>query len=267
METEVARKIENSVATIPGIKHIYTKSRTARRRSPRVPWKPIQPAVDDVRDAVRAPCADLPGDLRDPVVAKSSLSGAPILTYTIAGRPDDEALSWFVDNAVTKRPCRAVRGVGAVASRVGGVTREVRVDLGPGAPAGLGATTADISRQAPDPAGSPPRRVDVGGASSRCAPSPPCRAPPNWRRWRSRWPTAAASGSTRWRSDTVAQRRRRCSTAAGGRLRDHAQRRRRDRRGARRRAELERLRADHDLVVTEAFNFGRPGARRTSTAR
>jgi multidrug efflux pump subunit AcrB len=40
---------------------------------------------------------------------------------------DDEALSWFVDNTVSKALLSA-RGVGAV-SRVGGVTREVRVEL------------------------------------------------------------------------------------------------------------------------------------------
>ena len=54
----------------------------------------------------------LPADLRDPVIAKMDLAGAPILTYTVAsGQMDDEALSWFVDNQVTKAML-AVRGVG-----------------------------------------------------------------------------------------------------------------------------------------------------------
>src|SRR5690606_16852705 len=91
-------------------------------------------------------------------------SGAPILTYTVASkRMDDEALSWFVDNDVTKRML-AVKGVGAVA-RVGGVTREVRVELDPARLLALNVSAADVSRQLrsiqQEASGG---RVDVGGA-------------------------------------------------------------------------------------------------------
>ncbi|WP_153133435.1 efflux RND transporter permease subunit [Dechloromonas hortensis] len=148
METEVARKIENSVATLQGIKHIYTKVQdgvtvvTVEFRLE----KPTQDAVDDVRDAVSRIRSDLPGDLKDPVIAKVDLAGSPILTYTVASsRMDDEALSWFVDNTVTKSVL-SVRGVGSVA-RVGGVTREIRVELDPARLLALNATAADISRQ------------------------------------------------------------------------------------------------------------------------
>ena len=94
METEVARKIENSVATLQGIKHIYTKVQdgTAIVTVEFRLEKPTQEAVDDVRDAVSRIRADLPGDLKDPVISKVNLSGAPILTYTVASsRMDDEA--------------------------------------------------------------------------------------------------------------------------------------------------------------------------------
>ena len=133
METEVARKIENAMAGLRGIKHIYTKAQdgsatvTAEFRLE----KPTQEALDDVRSAVGRIRADLPGDMKDPVIEKIDLAGAPILTYTVASkRMDDEALSWFVDHVVAKTLLSA-RGVGAV-SRVGGVTREVPVVL-PGA--------------------------------------------------------------------------------------------------------------------------------------
>ena len=148
METEVARKIENAVATLQGIKHIYTKVQdgTATVTIEFRLEKPTQEAVDDVRDAVSRIRSDLPGDLRDPVISKVNLSGAPILTYTVtSSRMDDEALSWFVDNTVTKS-ILSVRGVGAV-SRVGGVTREIRVELDPARLLALRATAADVSRQ------------------------------------------------------------------------------------------------------------------------
>ncbi|HET6788464.1 MAG TPA: efflux RND transporter permease subunit, partial [Aquabacterium sp.] len=148
METEVARKLENAVATLQGVKHIYTKVQdgivvvTVEFRLE----KPTQEAVDDVRDAISRVRSDLPADLRDPAVSKVNFSGTPILTYTVASdRLDDEALSWFVDHTVTKK-ILAVRGVGAVA-RVGGVTREVQVTLDPARLLALNASAVDISRQ------------------------------------------------------------------------------------------------------------------------
>jgi multidrug efflux pump subunit AcrB len=166
METEVARKIENSVASLQGVKNIYTTVQdgvaivTVEFRLE----KNTQEALDDVRAAVSRVRSDLPGDLRDPVIGKVELAGAPILTYTVgSSRMDDEALSWFVDNEVTKAML-SVRGVGSVA-RVGGVSREVRVEIDPARLLGLNATVADISRQLravqQDASGG---RTDVGGA-------------------------------------------------------------------------------------------------------
>jgi multidrug efflux pump subunit AcrB len=166
LETEVARKIENAVATLQGIKHIYTKVQdgTATVTIEFRLEKPTQEAVDEVRDAVSRIRSDLPTDLRDPMMSKVNLSGAPILTYTVASsRMDDEALSWFVDNSITKR-LLSVRGVGAVA-RVGGVSREVRVELDPARLLALNASAADISRQLrqiqQEASGG---RADLGGA-------------------------------------------------------------------------------------------------------
>ncbi|HET9643025.1 MAG TPA: efflux RND transporter permease subunit, partial [Burkholderiaceae bacterium] len=166
LETDVARKIENSVATVQGLKHLYTRVQdgvvtvTAEFRLE----KPTQEAVDEVRSAVSRIRADLPGDLRDPVINKVDLSGMPILTYTVASRRmDDEALSWFVDNTISKT-LLGVKGVGAVA-RVGGVSREVLVELDPARLMALNATAAEISRQLRrTQQEAPGGRADVGGA-------------------------------------------------------------------------------------------------------
>ncbi|MDP3827437.1 MAG: efflux RND transporter permease subunit [Polaromonas sp.] len=166
LETEVARKLENSIATVQGLKHIYTKVQdggvtiTAEFRLE----KPVQEAVDDVRSAVARVRSDLPGDVRDPIVSKVDLAGQPVLAFTISSpRMDGEALSWFVDNTVSRK-LLAVRGVGAV-NRVGGVTREVRVALDPSKLQALGASAADISRQLKqvqtESAGG---RTDLGGS-------------------------------------------------------------------------------------------------------
>ncbi|MET0498033.1 MAG: efflux RND transporter permease subunit [Steroidobacteraceae bacterium] len=166
LENDVARKIENALASIQGVKHIQS-SLTDGSASVAIEFrieKPVQEAVDDVRDAVSRIRADLPADIRDPVIKKIELAGAPILTYTVASsRMDDEALSWFVDDQVSKS-LLAVRGVGAV-SRVGGVSREVRVDLDPMRLLAFNATAADISRQLQqsqqEASGG---RVDLGGS-------------------------------------------------------------------------------------------------------
>ncbi len=166
LETEVARKIENSVASIQGIKHVYATVQdgavtiTAEFRLE----KRTQEALDEVRDAVQRVRSDLPGDLRDPVITKLDFAGSPVLVYTVeSSRLDDEAVSWFVDNDITKAML-AVRGVGAV-SRVGGVTRQIAVELDPARLLALNATAADVSRQLrqvqQEASGG---RADLGGA-------------------------------------------------------------------------------------------------------
>ncbi len=166
METEVARKLENSIATLDGIKHIYTKVQdggvtvTAEFRLE----KSGQEALDDVRSAVSRIRGDLPSDLRDPIVNKLNLSGQPVLAFTVgSARMDDESLSWFVDNTITKR-LLSVRGVGAI-NRVGGADRQVQVALDPARLQALGASASEISRQLrqvqQDVAGG---RADVGGS-------------------------------------------------------------------------------------------------------
>ncbi|AKU13204.1 acriflavin resistance protein [Azoarcus sp. CIB] len=148
LETEVARKVENSIATLQGVKHIYTRIQdgVATITTEFHLEKPTQEAVDDVRDAFSRVRSDLPSDLRDPVIQRFNLSGLPIVTYTVgSATQDEEALSWFVDNTVAKA-LLSVPGVGQI-TRVGGATREVRLELDPARLLALNVTVADISRQ------------------------------------------------------------------------------------------------------------------------
>lgn len=122
LENDVARVIENSLASVQGLKNIFTKvqdgvvSITAEFRLE----KGTQEALDDVRSAVARVRGDLPGDMQEPIINKLELAGGAVLAYTVASdKMDEEALSWFVDNDVSKL-LLSVRGVGAV-NRVGGV--------------------------------------------------------------------------------------------------------------------------------------------------
>ncbi|MEN3110230.1 efflux RND transporter permease subunit [Uliginosibacterium paludis] len=148
LESEVARKLENAIAPVQGLKNLYTRvqdgvvSVTAEFRLE----KPVQEAVDDVRSAVQGVRSDLPADLRDPIISKLNITGGPVLAYTLhSNRMDDGELSWYVDNTLSRR-LMGVKGVGAV-NRVGGLSREVKVELDPVKLEAIGASAAEVSRQ------------------------------------------------------------------------------------------------------------------------
>ena len=109
LETEVARKIEDAVATLAGVKNVYTTvlDGNVTTTVEFVLEKSIPEAVNDVRDAVAGVRADLPGEMRDPTVSKASTAGRVVLTYTAqpaAGSSwDPQAVSWFVDNTIARR--------------------------------------------------------------------------------------------------------------------------------------------------------------------
>jgi multidrug efflux pump subunit AcrB len=172
LETEVARKIEDSVATLQGVKNIYTKvlDGAATITVEFILEKDIAEGVNDVRDAVARVKADLPAEMRDPTVTKASTAGRVVMTFVAqaaensgGSRPDDQELSWFVDNAVSKR-LLAVPGIGAV-KRVGGVFREIRVELDDARMAALKVAAVDVSRQLRSvQREAPGGRGDVSGA-------------------------------------------------------------------------------------------------------
>jgi multidrug efflux pump subunit AcrB len=165
METEVARKLENAFANLQGLKHLYTKIQdgTATISAEFRLEKNSQAALDDVRSAISRVRSDLPQDIRDPVVNKMELSSSPILVYAIASPAmSEEALSWFVDNKITKA-LLSVRGVGSV-TRVGGVARQVSVEIDPAKLLALNVSAGEISQQLrqiqQEAAGG---RTDIGG--------------------------------------------------------------------------------------------------------
>ena len=66
--------------------------------------KNLMEALNDVRAAVANIRSDLPSDMQEPSISKVNVSGEPILTFSVGSeRMDEEALSWFVDDTVTRR--------------------------------------------------------------------------------------------------------------------------------------------------------------------
>ena len=101
LENDVAKKIENQLTSINGIKHIRSSLQTgvATISTEFILDKDIQEAVDDVRSAVGEVRGDLPAAVNEPIITKVSTSGFPIVTYTVsADNMSVEDLSWFVDD-------------------------------------------------------------------------------------------------------------------------------------------------------------------------
>ena len=148
LETEVARKIEDKLASLTKLDHVtttITDGSVAISVSFEID-KNSEEALNEVRNAVDSAKADLPQDMNSPTVSKVTAAGGSLLTYVIeAGNMSEEELSWFVDNDVSKA-LLAVKGVSTV-SRVGGVDREVHIDLDPAPMAGLGVTPVDVAAQ------------------------------------------------------------------------------------------------------------------------
>jgi len=148
LETEVARTIEDSLATLSYLDHITTTI-TDGTVSIKVSFKldkDSEAALNEVRNAVDSVKADLPAQMETPSVTKSTVQSAALVTYAIRSTNLNETeLSWFIDNDLTKA-LLSVPGVGQV-NRIGGIDREVHVDLDPSTMASLGVTAATVSSQ------------------------------------------------------------------------------------------------------------------------
>jgi multidrug efflux pump subunit AcrB len=145
LETEVARKIEDKLASLSKLDHITTTI-TDGAVSINVSFeisKNTEEALSEVRNAVSS-VSDLPAEMASPQISKSSVQSTALVTYIVqSDKLDETELSWFIDNDLTKA-LLSVKGVGEV-DRVGGVDREVHVDLDPDLMTSLGVTASDVS--------------------------------------------------------------------------------------------------------------------------
>jgi multidrug efflux pump subunit AcrB len=148
METQIAQKVEGSIASIGNVRNITTWIIEGEANT-NIEFQigtPIDRAVTDVRDAVTKVRNDLPQGIMEPLIERVNVDGDAIAYYavTTTSRTPTE-LSWFIDNTVTKR-LLAVPGVAQV-SRSGGVSREIRVELDPARLQALGLTAVEVNEQ------------------------------------------------------------------------------------------------------------------------
>lgn len=130
LESDVAKKIENKISSISGVKHIRSTLQTgvATVHTEFVLDKDLQEALDDVRSAMSEVSSDLPAAAKEPVIAKVSTAGfRPVVAYSLASKTKNAAqLSWFIDDTISKRLSN-IDGVGTI-SRIGGIERQIVVN-------------------------------------------------------------------------------------------------------------------------------------------
>ncbi len=148
LETQVTKKVENTVAGVSGVKHI-TSSVSEGTSVTTIEFHletQVDRAVNDTRDAITKIRTDLPQSIDEPLIQRVDIEGLPIVTYAVSSTSmSTEELSWFVDDTVA-RALQGVRGVAQV-KRQGGLVREIRVSLDPDRLMALGITAAEVSRQ------------------------------------------------------------------------------------------------------------------------
>ncbi|MFG1418354.1 efflux RND transporter permease subunit [Xanthobacter sp. V0B-10] len=148
LETQVTKKVENSIAGVSGVKHI-TSSISEGTSVTTVEFHletQVDRAVNDTRDAVTKIRSELPRSIDEPLIQRVDIEGLPIVTFAVSSPSmSTEEMSWFVDDTIA-RALQGVRGVAQV-KREGGLDREIRIALDPDRLMALGVTAAEVSRQ------------------------------------------------------------------------------------------------------------------------
>lgn len=147
MEVQVTRPIEDSIAGLSGVRHIYSNVSDGVSTTT-IEFElgtDTERATNDVRNAMSGVRATLPQDMQEPTVQRIDITGDALITYVVRSPTmSPEQISWFIDNEMS-RSLLALGGVGQV-NRSGGVDREIRVELDPQRLAAYGVTAAQVSQ-------------------------------------------------------------------------------------------------------------------------
>lgn len=132
VESDVTRKVEDSVNTISGVKRVISTSYEGRSFVAIEFYLnvPVTVAVQDVRDKIAVLKTTFRDEIKDPIVERYNPGSVPVLSlaFTSTTLPMRE-LSTYIDQKISKR-LQTVSGVGKV-EVLGAVKREVRINLKP----------------------------------------------------------------------------------------------------------------------------------------
>jgi len=129
IETDIAKRIEDKMVTIAGLKHV---SSTCIENACQTLLEfrlgiDVDIAATDVREKLDLVRNDFPEDVEDPIVMKFDVNATPIITLALTGDATVEELFDYGDNTLRDR-LTVIPGVADV-TLVGGAKREVHVQL------------------------------------------------------------------------------------------------------------------------------------------
>ncbi len=148
LETQVTKKIEDAVANLDGIDDLSStitdgSSRTVIDFDLGVD---SDRAINEVRNAISQVRPELPQDIDEPSVTKLQFTGGALVTYAVVSdKRSVEDLSNLVDRTIAPELVN-IKGVGQI-ERLGGLDREVRVNLDPERLQAYGITATEIDNQ------------------------------------------------------------------------------------------------------------------------
>ncbi len=165
LETQITKKVEDAVAGLGNIDAINSTVNDGVSNTvvQFLLGTDTDRATNDVRNAVAQIRQNLPADANEPIVQRLEFEGGAIMTYAVVSEQRSvEELSDLIDRTIS-REILAVKGVSQV-QRVGGIDREIRVDLDPDRLEALGITATQVNDQIRNfNVDLPGGRVDVGG--------------------------------------------------------------------------------------------------------
>ena len=144
IEKDIAKRLEDAVGPVDGIKHIITSNadNTCQTQIEFHLGVDVNVAANDVREKIDTILSELPNDCERPTVLKFNINSKPVVTLALTGDATVDEMYDCADNMLRDR-FSMVRGVANV-ELVGGAKREVHVRLERDALAGAGLTSLDV---------------------------------------------------------------------------------------------------------------------------
>ena len=146
LELDVAKRIEDAVVTVEGLKHVASSC----MENVVISLLEFELGVDvdraatDVREKLDLIRRDLPEGVEDPRIEKFDINAAPIVTLALTGGDSigPEELYDYADNTLRDR-LTTIEGVAGI-QLVGGARRQIRVELDPDRLFARNLTSADV---------------------------------------------------------------------------------------------------------------------------
>ena len=164
IETDVAKRIEDAVVTIDGLKHVSSSAmenvcQTLLEFNLNVN---VDIAATDVREKLDLIKADFPKDVEDPKIIKFDVNAKPVITLALRGDVPLDELYDYTKNTLSDR-ITVLSGVAGV-ELIGGAEREVHVSLEREKLASRGLSSMDVVKAVQEGIGTiPSGRVNEVG--------------------------------------------------------------------------------------------------------